>query len=163
MHWAGLVSLLYLILILSSLLLSRPNPLVKVDLFLSYSKFSMKMHLVLIILKVSNPSPILSFYRILFLASLSTMSLLLLLLFTQHLLYQGASNSHIHECWKVFGRYFDATLIISNTVFVCNTDITGDLLSCLSYSMWLWVGKQTSLKCKFLLWIKPISHHYNKI
>lgn len=78
MHWAGLVSLLYLILILSSLLLSRPNPPVKVDLFLSYSKFSMKMHLVLIILKVSNPSPILSFYRILFLASLSTMSLLLL-------------------------------------------------------------------------------------
>lgn len=48
------------------------------DLFLSYSKFSMKMHLVLIILKVSNPSPILSFYHILFLASLSTMSLLLL-------------------------------------------------------------------------------------
>ena len=78
MHWAGLVSLLYLILILSSLLLSRPNPPVKMDLFLSYSKSSMKMHLVLIMLKMSNPSPILSFYCILFLASLSMMSLLLL-------------------------------------------------------------------------------------
>ena len=91
------------------------------------------MPLVLIILKRSNPSPILSFYCILFLASLSTMSLLLLFFCLLNICSTKEQVTVTHECWMVFRRYFDATLIISNTAFVCKTDVTGDLLSCLSY------------------------------
>lgn len=87
--------MLYLALIFSSLLLSRPNPPVKMDLFLSYSKILNENAFG--IDHIEEVYPIFYFEFLLhslFSQSLNDVTPAALFLFTQHLLYQGASNSH---------------------------------------------------------------------
>lgn len=89
------------------------------------------------IFEIDHPDDVYHTSLFVFPSSLSRMSFLLLIFYPFNTCSPKEPGSNTLVSIGCFSwRYFDAIFVISNT-FVCNADITGDLLSFLSYLLTL--------------------------